>query len=710
MKKHIFILTLITLIVGVNNKIKSQTPQQNLDKYWHLRYRFVNYFEVIGMRQGYSDPGTIRNETQNGSDNGSYLYWGDGPVTLGYYIGVLATEYRLLADNHQDVTETVRELYYALHTVYRLDSSAYTLYTTNVPGPTWPGDGCMLRDDAAYVQFQTDNANYYTQLNLGISSSDPYSIACSGKPGPVNALITENTGFASVDNYLTILMGLSLVKQLVDNYTFSWQEYNSNTGQYYTVSVGPGTGSYPNSETIYQMDVDLAEHIFNYLSQQNWCFGFQAVLYPDGTPIKNDGNPSALSYPLYNWANNIFNYSTPNPSVGAKTEWNDYWDACGSQTDGSYCSNTPNVQACEAAAGSDAGPNSTSNALDMINFLGSDNQCSSCSGTVWEGRNIFWSGALEVLYRDIYDISGWDYCGAETMINLCPYDGPFYHPTLDDGGCVPNGWGCDRRFGDNEGNADWSNGTFPGSFSGLDYMLLYNIYYIMSERESKLAISIPSDYSTIWPNPGGLAGVSGTHSDPYTISRCENIDVGQLNVFGPGVITSDAGDLNLISGSGHYIDLKPNSSSPIDISNGAYFDASCSITCCESSIPYISEYSNPSLHSKISKTNSDSSSVVTYKKTIEFDTLNAYTGITAYPNPFNAQSTIAFSLKTDSPINIYITDITGKKVKDLVKNSTYGKGTHTIQYNGVNLAAGTYICVLDIPNGNRQTLKIIKTL
>ncbi len=42
---------------------------------------------------------------------------GDSPDNLGYYIGMLAAEYKLLKDNHEDVSETVRELFCAINQI-----------------------------------------------------------------------------------------------------------------------------------------------------------------------------------------------------------------------------------------------------------------------------------------------------------------------------------------------------------------------------------------------------------------------------------------------------------------------------------------------------------------------------------------------------------------------------------------------------------------
>jgi hypothetical protein len=45
-------------------------------------------------------------------------------IRHGYYLGLLATEYRLLKDAGEDVSGVLNELYYALATINRLDLKA----------------------------------------------------------------------------------------------------------------------------------------------------------------------------------------------------------------------------------------------------------------------------------------------------------------------------------------------------------------------------------------------------------------------------------------------------------------------------------------------------------------------------------------------------------------------------------------------------------
>jgi hypothetical protein len=56
----LFIIGYLTGLT-LNYPLRAQTPKQNLDKYWHYRYRLTHYFESVGMGQGQSLPASERN-------------------------------------------------------------------------------------------------------------------------------------------------------------------------------------------------------------------------------------------------------------------------------------------------------------------------------------------------------------------------------------------------------------------------------------------------------------------------------------------------------------------------------------------------------------------------------------------------------------------------------------------------------------------------
>jgi hypothetical protein len=59
------------------------------------------------------------------------IKYGDETIALGYYLGVLATEYKLLKNNNKPVLETIKEIYYALEAFNRIDYYTET-YTDGI--------------------------------------------------------------------------------------------------------------------------------------------------------------------------------------------------------------------------------------------------------------------------------------------------------------------------------------------------------------------------------------------------------------------------------------------------------------------------------------------------------------------------------------------------------------------------------------------------
>ncbi len=74
-----------------------------------------------------------------------------------------------------------------------------------------------------------------------------------------------------------------------------------------------------------------------------------------------------------------------------------------------------------------------------------------------------------------------------------------------------------------------------------------------------------------------------------------------------------------------------------------------------------------------------------------------------YPNPFNPSTKINFNLPTESNVKIFVYNILGQKVKELV-NGQVSAGEHTINFNAQNLASGIYIYQILAENLTDKTL------
>jgi hypothetical protein len=101
------------------------------------------------------------------------------------------------------------------------------------------------------------------------------------------------------------------------------------------------------------------------------------------------------------------------------------------------------------------------------------------------------------------------------------------------------------------------------------------------------------------------------------------------------------------------------------------------------------------------------------KKQIERDTensLNKLKMLSIFPNPFNQSVSIKYTLDTDTPVTIYIVDMKGNIVRNLV-NDFKNKGVHTTSWEGTNkkgklVQNGYYLCKI-ITSKLAESLKII---
>ncbi|RLD42432.1 MAG: hypothetical protein DRI88_11685 [Bacteroidetes bacterium] len=79
-----------------------------------------------------------------------------------------------------------------------------------------------------------------------------------------------------------------------------------------------------------------------------------------------------------------------------------------------------------------------------------------------------------------------------------------------------------------------------------------------------------------------------------------------------------------------------------------------------------------------------------------------------YPNPFNPETTIEFSIQNDSKIELTIFNIKGQNIKTLVHN-VLSKGYHSLTWSGVDefgkpVSSGIYYYQLKV-NGTNEAVK-----
>tara|TARA_B100000508_G_scaffold104304_1_gene82622 strand:+ start:4695 stop:6257 length:1563 start_codon:yes stop_codon:yes gene_type:complete len=71
--------------------------------------------------------------------------------------------------------------------------------------------------------------------------------------------------------------------------------------------------------------------------------------------------------------------------------------------------------------------------------------------------------------------------------------------------------------------------------------------------------------------------------------------------------------------------------------------------------------------------------------------------VDSYPNPFNTEATIAFTLKSAQKVKISLYDLDGKKLVTIQKKKKFKEGENQVTFKAVdyNLASGSYVYVLE---------------
>lgn len=251
--------TVLAVIISLTLDGFTQTKEQNLMKYWKHRSQldeFILRGEGINAATVHGSylPAEHRREViKCGKDvhAGSNLshftetYWSDLSFTedepkcgglnigadatsyLGWYIGVIATEYRLRMNHGTGIEpqEILKELWSALEAYERLDRMAETVlgYSPNL-------NGYFLRDDVIFnLPTRDDNGNgepNFPGIGCAIGKFE-WKIAMNGSSAiyndfandPYDVSVTDENAYdnsPSGDQIKCLLMGLALVKACVD--------------------------------------------------------------------------------------------------------------------------------------------------------------------------------------------------------------------------------------------------------------------------------------------------------------------------------------------------------------------------------------------------------------------------------------------------------------------------------------------------------------
>lgn len=165
------LLAILILIISFTNIAFAQSEIDNHKKYWYYKTRLNNDFLKVGFgSNGLSIPFNERGYEESfpyfAPDVSHTLKAGDASARLGIYISVLATEYRLLKNNGQNVSKVKHELFCALSAINRMDYYAEQIFRPTLPPNL---NGFFIRDDIPehFVSGNFKHFNYYNNDNIG---------------------------------------------------------------------------------------------------------------------------------------------------------------------------------------------------------------------------------------------------------------------------------------------------------------------------------------------------------------------------------------------------------------------------------------------------------------------------------------------------------------------------------------------------------------
>jgi hypothetical protein len=471
------------LLAGESVYAQSSPPGE--EKYWTYRERLRNeYMTGIGPGMGMSLPAGVRDTV------GGTLQWTDCTMALGEYLGVLATEYRILEGRGADTEATVEELFYALWAFNRLDYNAEPFF-----GGTPSLNGFFMRDDICMDSL--DMPAVLQHLNQGLAEPKITTLDSDY----MDEIARNNE--ESLDQAITLITGLALVRRCVpeevvyssDGGVQAFQDFETSLsleaghiinrivnymkeGNFVTVTPDPGD---PNLYGIQGEAWDFL--IKNPVTGQEVLRGPNAFFLSKGyTSAKYHLNgllSESTDTLAMAQADTVFKafeeLVLPNDQDFKVMNLNamaNYWPQ-GLQPDTAFTDHNARV----------LGPRAFDQSYEWIPML---------HQMVFGGENNYLLSAVPPDTLFYNDPAGY----YANLLDLAPIEGPYNYG----GGNYPEWeWSSTSRTIQPERRGEQNN-AFPGNYPGLGYMLYHNLYTLLFDD----TVTVPeeeAEQARIYPNP-----------------------------------------------------------------------------------------------------------------------------------------------------------------------------------------------------------------
>ncbi len=277
--KKIFVSILLILLISPQTFAQINLFQKEvLLKYWYYRDR-LKYFVIPGENRGEADMAGVRNRLEINMDGEpnipappENMDFGQNSVYNGYYLGILATEYKLLMNNGNitDAAKTEKQVTYALKYFYNyLDFCEHYFTWNNISYH----DGFFIRTDVPknftvyggvpsntktsssneffpdqwhkdILNIKLKNDDYFVPgtpsmpPHFGVSDPLPLghpglidNVILGGTPINIEPPIVSDDFYMSQDEAIGYLMGLALVKKYMTSSSTIIAETGQNCSQ-----------------------------------------------------------------------------------------------------------------------------------------------------------------------------------------------------------------------------------------------------------------------------------------------------------------------------------------------------------------------------------------------------------------------------------------------------------------------------------------------
>jgi hypothetical protein len=406
----------------------AQTEDSNHTKYITYKNN-LKYFRVVGEGAKRSIIGERR---------GGLLSFGDGGVNQGWYIAVLATEYAVLVKNgnKEEAQNVIKELYYALMSIDRLDAISQSRYEhKELPDYDQPLNAIAVRTDG---WSDVPDQAYYDAINE--ENRIDYPVNYNGEHW-VNITTMERQYYApphkhdyfSQDQLYHVLMGLYLT------YFYVPGEHDISFG-------GAGIKKINLKEKAKEIALrfihTVADNHFKLKTPSGKnAFGGNAIIYAN--PLIYIAKAMGSDYKFKKRNNPFWNLSG---GIGASWPLN--------KTDLAHMH-------LVMASVSDARFSITRSNAKAIYRQAKD-------------KTYNWEAFYPLLHNNLWGEQPMDeayYQLVEDELTTAPMINP---ENSNKGG--PKGWRAYPKYMKSKEHQDNGNPHFTSYYSGIDYMLLYNLY------------------------------------------------------------------------------------------------------------------------------------------------------------------------------------------------------------------------------------------